>query len=107
MKNYFFIITGFLACPCHLPITLPLLIALTAGTALGAFLANNVWLIGALSTVYFIGALALGFGMLGQKESSNASSQSRTTKIRARVLERDCCAVEDKPIKKELSNVKG
>src|SRR5712692_9594548 len=68
MRGYFFFITGLLACPCHLPVTLPLLIALTAGTALGAFLSNNVWIVVALSTLYFIVALALGFRYLGQEK---------------------------------------
>jgi hypothetical protein len=106
LKSTFFLITGLIACPCHLPVTLPILLALTAGTALGAFLADNVWLVVAVSTAYFIAALALGFSMLGRAEKPNASSLSRSTKTRARVLQRDCCAVADKPIK-EVSDVKG
>ena len=62
----FFLVTGFIACPCHLPLTLPLLLAVTAGTAFGAFLANNLWLIGAATTIYFIGALALGLRYMTQ-----------------------------------------
>jgi mercuric ion transport protein len=38
-------VTGFLACPCHLIITLPLLISLLAGTALGSFLSRNTGLV--------------------------------------------------------------
>jgi hypothetical protein len=38
-------VTGFLACPCHLIITLPLLISLLAETALGSFLSRNTGLI--------------------------------------------------------------
>ena len=30
-----------IACPCHLPLTLPFLLAITAGTALGSWLAAN------------------------------------------------------------------
>lgn len=69
-RGYFFFITGVLACPCHLPVTLPILIALTAGSALGAFLANSIWLVVALSTIYFIVALMLGFRYLGQKDQT-------------------------------------
>ncbi len=53
----FFLVTGFIACPCHLPLTLPLLLAVTAGTALGAFLANNVGVVFVVSGAYFVGAM--------------------------------------------------
>lgn len=50
---------AFVACPCHLPLTLPLLLALTAGTAVGGWLANNSALIYTISGVLFIGGLVL------------------------------------------------
>ena len=50
---------AFMVCPCHLPLTLPLIIALTAGTAVGGWLAHNSTLIYAISIVLFIGSLAL------------------------------------------------
>jgi mercuric ion transport protein len=53
-------VTGFLACPCHLIITLPLLISLLAGTALGSFLSRNTGLVYAGAGIYFVVALALG-----------------------------------------------
>jgi hypothetical protein len=77
-RGYFLIVTGFLACPCHLPVTLPLLVALTAGTAIGAFLANNVWLIVAVSTIYFVGAIALGIRYVGQEEKVCAAPEAQT-----------------------------
>lgn len=49
----------FLVCPCHLPLTLPLILALTAGTAVGGWLANNTTLIYAASIVLFIVGLLL------------------------------------------------
>jgi mercuric ion transport protein len=52
--------TGFLACPCHLIITLPLLISLLAGTALGSFLSRNTGLVYTGAGIYFVVALALG-----------------------------------------------
>jgi hypothetical protein len=69
-RGYFLLVTGFAVCPCHLPITLPFLLALTAGTVFGAFLANNVWLIVAVSTIYFLGALTLGWRYVMQAEKS-------------------------------------
>jgi uncharacterized membrane-anchored protein len=53
-------VTGFLACPCHLIITLSLLISLLAGTALGSFLSRNTGLVYTGAGIYFVVALALG-----------------------------------------------
>ena len=66
IKGYVAGVVAFIFCPCHLPITLPLLIALTAGTAFSAWLANNVFLVGAISTVVFVGGLALAFKWTGE-----------------------------------------
>ncbi len=59
IKGTFMAVTAFIACPCHLPLTLPLLLGVTAGTALGAWLNQNVTLIYVFSTAYFLGGLAL------------------------------------------------
>ena len=53
-------VTGFLACPCHLIVTLPLLAALFAGTTLGTVLTQQTGLLYTLASIYFVGALALG-----------------------------------------------
>ncbi len=53
-------VTGFLACPCHLIITLPLLATLLTGTALGSFLTHNTGLVYTGAAIYFVVALALG-----------------------------------------------
>jgi mercuric ion transport protein len=66
LKSGFFFVTGFLACPCHLPLTLPLLLTLTAGTTIGLWLAQNTAVIVLLLSVYFVGALVLGFRSMNQ-----------------------------------------
>ncbi len=53
-------VTGFLACPCHLIITLPLLISGLSGTAMGSFLSHNTGLVYTGAGIYFVVALALG-----------------------------------------------
>ena len=58
------LVSGFLACPCHLIITLPLLISLLAGTALGSFLSRNTGLVYTGAGIYFVVALALGYWFL-------------------------------------------
>ncbi len=70
-------VTGFLACPCHLIITLPLLISLLAGTALGSFLSRNTGLVYSGAGIYFVVALALGawflFGKSRPKREMDAA----------------------------------
>jgi hypothetical protein len=53
-------VTGLLACPCHLIVTLPLLVSLLAGTRLSSFLSRNTGLVYSGATIYFVVALALG-----------------------------------------------
>ncbi len=67
-------VTGFLACPCHLIITLPLLAWLLAGTALGSFLTHNTSLVYTGAGIYFVVALALGAWFLfGPKREMDAA----------------------------------
>lgn len=47
LTGYLLTVTAFVACPCHLPLTLPLAVALLGGTAWGAALSRNAaWLTG-------------------------------------------------------------
>jgi len=70
-------VTGFLACPCHLIITLPGLTSLLAGTALGSFLSRNTGLVYTGAGIYFVVALALGawflFGKSHPKRDTDAT----------------------------------
>jgi mercuric ion transport protein len=54
-------VTGVLACPCHLVVTLPLLAGLLAGTALGSFLTTQTGLVYLGAGIYFVGALLLSY----------------------------------------------
>ena len=65
-------VTGFLACPCHLVFTLPLVIALLAGTGFGALLAASTGWVYVISGGYFIAALAAGWYLLNHKKSKTA-----------------------------------
>jgi mercuric ion transport protein len=68
IKAYAAGVVAFITCPCHLPLTLPLLISLTAGTAFGAWLAQNTVLVGVISTIAFIGGLALAYRWVSQPD---------------------------------------
>jgi len=83
-KGYLMTGVAFAACPCHLPITLPVLLSLTAGTALGGWLAANTALLVAVLTVVFVGGLALGLKWIGAgpapKKNRSPSHSGRTGK---------------------------
>lgn len=68
IKGWAAVITAFIACPCHLPITLPILLSLTAGTALGAWISANRDMFVALLTIYFLAGLGLDFHWLTQEK---------------------------------------
>ena len=69
-------VTGFVACPCHFPLTLPLLIGVLGGTGIGAGIAANVSLIYMVATGYFILAIGIGVYMLNRKKR-NIQADSR------------------------------
>ena len=70
MKGYGMAALALIACPCHLPITLPILVALTAGTAFSAWLSNNFLTLAGVLTVIFVGALVLAFRWIGRPVST-------------------------------------
>lgn len=68
-------VTGFLACPCHLIVTLPLLVSLLAGTAQGSFLTRNTGLVYTGASIYFVVALALGYWFLFGKSRPSSKGE--------------------------------
>jgi hypothetical protein len=63
-------LVALVTCPCHLPLTLPVLLTLTAGTAVGIWLAAHQWFIWLGSAVLFVGGLALMMFWMKQAQSS-------------------------------------
>jgi mercuric ion transport protein len=62
-------------CPCHLPVTAPLLLSLLAGTTLGAYLSTHLEVLAAVSTALFLGGLALAAaGSEGRQGSGRAAA---------------------------------
>ena len=64
IRGYVAGVVAFVTCPCHLLIIWPILLALTAGTAFGAWLAANLLIVGVMMTVMFVGGLVLAFKWL-------------------------------------------
>jgi len=52
-------VIAMVSCPCHLPLTLPVLLSLTAGTVVGTWLAHNTPVIVGGSVVIFVSSLLL------------------------------------------------
>jgi len=60
-------VVSFITCPCHLPLTLPLLLVLLAGTPAAVWITQNVgWVYGGI-TVLFLLSLALGLRWFMQR----------------------------------------
>ncbi len=60
---------GFIFCPCHLLVTLPLLGVWLGGTAFTGMLAANVGLVTVVSSVLFVGFVTLGWRLISQKQA--------------------------------------
>lgn len=65
--------TALIACPCHLPLTAPLLLALLGGTSLGVFLRDNPQALFLGMVAYFVVALAGAFWFLGRRAAAGTS----------------------------------
>ena len=86
-------VTGLLACPCHLIVTVPLLASGLSGTALGSFLGRNTGLVTTFAGIYFVVALALGYWFLfgksrPKREVDAACPACRPVEVETRVQER-------------------
>ena len=73
------VVTGFIACPCHLVITLPRILGVLGGTGLGAFLSDNQGLVYGVATGYFIVGLAAGWYLLNQRKSKSGQASLLST----------------------------
>jgi hypothetical protein len=71
--TYLLMGTAFISCPCHLIVSLPFVLGLLGGTALGTALAAHTGLVVAAVTAYFFVALIGGSYLLGRllKDTEN------------------------------------
>jgi hypothetical protein len=82
IRGYLLLGVGFLFCPCHLPITLPLLGLWLGGTTGASFLADNRGLIFGLSTALFLGGLAVGWWLLSRGRACELGTSEVQMEVR-------------------------
>ena len=68
-------VTGLIACPCHLVITLPLFLGVFGGTAVGAFIGANNGLVYGVFTGYFIVGMGAGWYLLSRKRAAQGRAR--------------------------------
>ncbi len=73
-------VTGFVACPCHFPLTLPLILGVLGGTGIGSFIGANTSLVYGIATGYFIVGVGVGWYLLMRKRASRLAPGAATRK---------------------------
>ncbi len=73
-------LTGVIACPCHLPLTLPLIVGGLGGTGIGSFIGANTSLVYGIATGYFIVGIGVGWYLLMRKRASRLAPGAATIK---------------------------
>lgn len=88
-----------IACPCHLLVTLPLLLSVTAGTGVGVYLEQNPGVVVVVSIIVFIGGLVLAFRWLGSGGSGGAACSTQQSR---KQMNRSLQAGSLRPEKEEM-----
>ncbi|MCB1029997.1 MAG: hypothetical protein KDA95_01580 [Acidimicrobiales bacterium] len=76
-KGRRWLLWSFILCPCHLPWTLAVLMAVSGGTFLGAALREHIWIAGAVVTTAWIAGTAYGFRLIRLAEKSGGACSVR------------------------------
>ena len=74
-------VLAFITCPCHLPITLPLLLSITTGTAFGAWLVDHHFVFGLASTALFLAGTWLVLRWLGMAKPATAVARVSAPRV--------------------------
>lgn len=76
-RGFAWVMGSFVLCPCHLPLTLGLLVTVTAGTAFGALLREHIVVAGVVTTTAWAFGLWRGLRSLRQPAVCAAPGVSR------------------------------
>ncbi len=80
--------TGIAACPCHFPITLPVVVGALGGTGLGGLIAANTGLVYGVGAAYFMIGIGLSLYLLNRRSASAGALRDVPLGNRARRLAR-------------------
>lgn len=64
---------SFLLCPCHLPLTLGVLVAVAGGTTVGGLLRDNLFAAGVVVTATWLAGTGYGLSLVRRAERSRGS----------------------------------
>ena len=94
----FLVTTGIAACPCHFPITLPIVVGALGGTGLAGFIAANTGLVYGVGAAYFLIGIGLSLYLLNRRSASAGGPGDQPLANRAR---RPTRMREDRLIRRE------
>ena len=66
LRAYLLLVSALLLCPCHLPVLLAIVAGGVGSSAFASFLSQNMALVLAIATLYFVFALWMGRRLLTQ-----------------------------------------
>ena len=72
-RGRLWLIVSFLACPCHLPLTLGILVVVLGGTALGAAVRDHALLAGVIITAVWLAGTGRGLWLIRQAERNGGA----------------------------------
>jgi len=79
-RGRLWLILSYVLCPCHLPITMALVVAAVGGSAVGAALTATMWRLGVVMTVLYGLALWRGFHHLRRAKATVEPGQACSTR---------------------------
>lgn len=72
LRAYLLLVSALLLCPCHLPVLLAIVAGGVGSSAFASFLSQNMALVLAIATLYFVFALWMGRRLLTQDQTCAA-----------------------------------
>jgi len=70
------VIGSFVLCPCHLPITLGVLVAVLSGTAIGVLVRSHLYLAGAIISIAWLAGTLHGFNLMRRARIESYTSRT-------------------------------
>ena len=70
------VIGSFVLCPCHLPITLGIVVAVLSGTAIGALIRGHLYIAGAIVSVLWLAGTLHGFNLMRRARIESYTSRT-------------------------------